>query len=242
MMKISGAIFDMDGTLLDSMSIWSRLGEELLQCLGVRPREGENINEALYKTTFLDAMRYIQETYYITMEAEEMLWILDQRLDRFYREEARAKDGVRKLLEAFQKSGIRMCVATATDKALAVLGLKEAGLLSYFDAVYSCHEIGKGKESPDIYEKSFARLGTKKEETIVFEDALYAARTAKQAGFSVIGLHDESEPRQEELKQVSDYYAAGMRQVLSCYDGASGRIRLEKQQEEEGEFDHFFWR
>ena len=100
-----------------------------------------------------------------------------------------------------------MCVATATDRFLIEAALKRNGILSYFEDVLTCEEVGAGKNEPIIYEKALELLGTDKSDTLVFEDAHYAIVTAKKAGFKIVAIQDDAEKRHEEkIKALSDVY------------------------------------
>jgi HAD superfamily hydrolase (TIGR01509 family) len=101
-----------------------------------------------------------------------------------------------------------MYIATNTRRDLVEDGLRRNGLLSYFEGIITCPEVGQGKkEGPAVYEEALRLLGGTKEDTVVFEDALHPIRTAKKAGFRVAAIYDSSsEGEHEEIKALSDYY------------------------------------
>lgn len=100
-----------------------------------------------------------------------------------------------------------MVVATSTDRVHAEAALKRTGIYDYFERIFTCSEVGEGKSKPDIYEEAAAELGTKRTATWVFEDALYAIKTAKKAGFRTVGLYDEtSKKEQEKIRGTADIY------------------------------------
>ena len=100
-----------------------------------------------------------------------------------------------------------MYVATATDRPLAEAALKTTGIDGFFRGMITSREAGQTKrEGPEIYERALRRLRSNKKDTVVFEDALHALRTAKAAGFRTAAVYDESEPEQEELRRLADYY------------------------------------
>jgi HAD superfamily hydrolase (TIGR01509 family) len=101
---------------------------------------------------------------------------------------------------------VKLCVATATDRPLAEAALSRSGLLSYFGEIFTCGQIGRGKDEPDIYHAAHRFLNTPKPATWVFEDALYAAITAKAAGFPVVGVYDPYTDRGEAIRAVADRY------------------------------------
>ena len=99
-----------------------------------------------------------------------------------------------------------MCVATVTDRYLVEETLERLGVRHYFSEIFTCAEVGFGKDKPVIYQKALEHLGTEKSDTYVFEDMLFALNTAKTDGFHTVGVYDRHEVHQDELKELSDYY------------------------------------
>ncbi len=203
-MRIRGAIFDLDGTLLDSMSVWDTLAERYLRSLGVSPRP--DLNRRCAAMSLDQAARYFQREYGVTRSVEEMVADVNAMLERYYRLEAPLRPGVAEALDRFGRAGVRMCVATATDRPLAEAALARCGVLSRFEAVFTCGEVGHGKDRPEIFQAALAALGTAREETVVCEDALHAIRTAKEAGFPVVAVYESHQSSGEEIRALADLY------------------------------------
>ena len=205
-MRLQSAIFDMDGTLLDSMHIWDDLGARMLRARGIEPEA--DLHEKLKVLTPLEGARYCEETYGLPESVEEINGIFHSMVADFYAHEVQPKPGVQKFLSLLKMEGVWMYVATNTDRPLVELALKHAGLDGFFRGILTCAEAGAGKkESPEIYERCLRRLRSTKKDTVVFEDALHAIRTAKAAGFRVAGVYDPAfEADQTEIQQLSDYY------------------------------------
>jgi len=204
-MKISGAIFDMDGTLTDSMFVWKDIGRRYLVSSGITP--SETLWNDIKNMSMWQVADYFINVYGLKKTRDEIYHGIDALLAPMYRDEVFPKDGVFCLLDKLKAQGIKMCVASATDKYLVEMVLKKTGLFEYFSEIFTCRLVGAGKDNPLIYEKSLEHLGTPKEETLVFEDALYAIRTAKGAGFPVVGVYDTSAERNsDEIKALVDYY------------------------------------
>lgn len=201
---ITGAIFDVDGTLLDSMSVWDTIGEDYLRSIGYRPRE--NLNEVFKDMSLAQAARYYQTEYGVTLSVEEIAAGVNAMLEEFYRHKAPLKPGAGGSVRELYRRGVRLCIATATDRYLVEAALERCGVLSCFERIFTCTEVGQGKDRPDIFEAALRFLGTERSKTLVFEDALYAARTAKADGFPVAAVYDSHEKRQEELKALADIY------------------------------------
>ena len=203
-MNIKGAIFDMDGTLTDSMRVWRNLGELYLESKGIVPEPG--LKEKIWSMTMLDGAEYMKQRYGLQGNPEQIVKEVYQLIEDFYRTEVQEKPGVRRVLEELQQAGIPMCVASATDTYLVEYALEHTGLRSYFQKIYCSREVGEGKTTDKIYQVARERLGTSVEETWIFEDALYAARTAKKAGFPLVAIYDATEDGHEEMKEIADIY------------------------------------
>ncbi len=203
--KIDGAIFDLDGTLLDSMSVWDTVGADYLCSLGIQPHE--NLNRTFKTMSLLQAAAHYRSEYGVTLSVGEIMAGVNRMIASFYYNDAPAKDGVKDMLERLKKAGVRMCVATATDRHLAEKALRRNGMLEYFSAILTCTEVGCGKDTPEIFYRALAHLGTPKQSTLVFEDALYAIKTAKEAGFTVAAVYDASEAEHSgEIRELADIY------------------------------------
>ena len=210
-MKLRGAIFDVDGTLLDSMSIWDTIGAAYLRSIGYEPKE--NLNEVFKNMSLRQAARYYQTEYGVTRSIDGIIDGVNAMLERYYRYEAPLKPGAASLLAQLRENGVRLCIATATDRYLVEAALERCGVLSCFGRVFTCGGVGHGKDEPDIFEAALRFLGTEKAETVVFDDALYALRTAKEAGFPVAAVYDSHEKNQEEVRALSDVYLEELTQA-----------------------------
>lgn len=201
---IKGAIFDFDGTLVDSMFIWDSFGEDYLRTLGIEPKE--NLAEAFKTFTLEQAAEYYRENYGVTLSVEEIVDSVNEMVAEIYRSKVTLKGGVREFLEGLRSRGVKMCVATVTDRPIVEEVLASLGIRDYFVEILTCAEVGYNKETPHIYSAALEVLGTKKDETIVFEDVLHALMTAKNDGFTVAAVYDKYEEKQVEMRAVADYY------------------------------------
>ena len=211
-MRIRGAIFDVDGTLLDSMFIWDTIGETYLRSIGYQPKE--NLNETFKNMSLHQAACYYQTEYGVTLSIDQIMDGVNAMLERYYRFEVPLKPGVAELLERLRQDGVKLCIATATDRHLVEAALDRCGVLSCFGEIFTCNEVGHGKDEPDIFEAALRFLGTRREETLVFDDALYAVRTAKEAGFPVAAVYDSHERSQAEVRARSDLYLEDLTQLV----------------------------
>lgn len=202
---IKGAIFDVDGTLLDSMEIWEDAGARYLRRIGVEPEK--NLSEILYPMTMAEGAEYVKKRYQLELALDEIIQgVLDTVRD-FYFYEAPVKPGVKELLFWMKEKNVAMTAATASDRGHIEAAFKRLGIDGYFDRIFTCSEVGAGKHYPLIYERAADYLRAKPGEVLVFEDALYALMTAKGAGFCTVGVYDRfSEGEQKEIKRQADIY------------------------------------
>lgn len=215
-MNIKGAIFDMDGTLTDSMRVWRNLGELYLESKGIVAEPG--LREKIWPMTMLEAAEYLRQAYGLRENPEQIVQEVYQLIEDFYRTQVQEKPGVRRVLEELRQEGIPMCVASATDTYLVEYALENVGLRSYFRKIFCCREVGAGKTTDKIYQIARESLGTSVEETLIFEDALYAARTAKRSGFPLAAIYDATENGQEELREIADIYLESYEQWPGIQD------------------------
>lgn len=201
---IKGAIFDLDGTLLDSMHIWDTIGEDYLVSLGIRPKE--NLKETFKTLTLEQAAQYYRQYYGVALSVEEIVKGINSMVENYYRQRASLKPGVKEFLMKLHEAGVKMCIATATDRYLVEAALRRCQVREFFSEIFTCSQVGSGKEEPVIYRTAIEHLGTDKSETVVFEDAFHGLKTAKEDGFLVAAVYDAHEDKQEEMRIVSDFY------------------------------------
>lgn len=212
---IKGAIFDIDGTLLDSMPVWENAGARYLATLGIKARS--DLKERLDALSLPEGALYMQTEYKLSVTIEEILEGVNQVVKDFYFKEAVLKPGVCDLIQKLKKNQVRLIIATATDAEMAKAALVRNGVWKDFDGMITCEEAGAGKTSPKVFELAREHLQTKKEKTWVFEDSLYAVKTASKAGFPVCSIYDAySRDNTEEIRTFSDIYVKDFYEIKSC--------------------------
>ena len=195
---IKGVIFDVDGVLLNSMPIWENLGELYLRSLGVEAEK--DLGEILFTMSLEEGADYLISQYGLDKTPEEIVEGLNREVRDFYAERVPLKEGVREFLYEFNEKKIPMVIATSGDRKNTEAALRRLKVLNYFQGIFTCSEIGSGKNQPDIYLAAALQLDTEPAETWVFEDAYHAIRTAKSVGFKTAAVYDKANDK--DLAQI----------------------------------------
>jgi len=222
---IKGAIFDLDGTILDSMPIWYSAAERFLKGIGIEAEPG--IDRAMFSMSMTEGAEFLKDRYHLDMDPREIIEGINRTIEDFYAYHAPLKEGVKKFLEGMREAGVKMVIATATDRNVLEPALERLDVMRFFDRIFTTTEIGAGKTRPDIYHAAARHMGTLPEETWVFEDALYAIKTAKSAGFRTVGVYDPySADDWEEIRSISDIHMEKLDDVHAFLNQTRGTVPL----------------
>lgn len=191
-MQKAYAIFDMDGTLVDSMGHWDNV---VIEYLRDRSITGD-FQELLIRIKTMSVPEGAEEVakqFHLAETPEEITDALNSIMERHYREDVALKPGALEYLHSLKARGVKMGIASTTCQRLIEQCLEYRGIRDLFEFCLSSELVGVGKGQPDVYLEVLRRLGGTPEDTAVFEDALYAMKTAKKAGFYVVGVQDPAE-------------------------------------------------
>ena len=218
---IQAVIFDIDGTLVDSMGVWYDIDVEYFRLLGIPMPP--TIQKDIEGMSFTETAIYFKETFQIkekTIDDIKLDWI--RMAHEKYLYEIKAKPGAREFIRFLKEKGIKTGCATSNDRNLALAALKPHGWLEKMDSVRTACEVNAGKPAPDIYLKVAEDLGVKPENCLVFEDIPNGMRAGKAAGMTVIGVEDENAKKhKEEIDAICDYF------IKDYYDMLEGKIEVE---------------
>ncbi|MCH5208846.1 MAG: HAD family phosphatase [Oscillospiraceae bacterium] len=209
---IKAAIFDLDGTLLDSNGMWNDLAERYLISLGKTP--ADDLSEKIWELSMKSAVSLVKREYDIPLSEDEIIEQLTQMSEDFYKNEVKAKKGARELLEKLSERNIEMKILTSSDAELAKAALERLGLMEFLVGIIG----GADKSTPS----AFLSASPNPRETLVFEDALYAVKSAKAAGFTVCAVYDETEKNAEELRKTADHYRLNVGEYVGDIDEILG--------------------
>ena len=212
------AIFDMDGTLIDSMKYWENLWREYLVLHGIT-EEPESIAEQIKTMTMTESAELFRKEFHLSGTKESIALEMNQMMNEHYRKDIPLKAGVKEYVKKLYASGVKICVASATDKGLMKECLDRLGISRYFLFLLSCEEVGVGKREPAVYFEAMKRLQEQDtlnpEDVAVFEDADFAIETACNAGFYTIAVYDDSnQGNWEQLKTQTREYIEDWKRSL----------------------------
>jgi HAD superfamily hydrolase (TIGR01509 family) len=216
------AIFDMDGTLLDSMYVWERVDRVSLGTRGIEVPP--DYFEAIGALGFLETALYTIERFSLDEPPEALMSEWSEMVAGEYSGNVKLKPGAREYLSRVRASGVKTAVATSSLRVHCVSALKGNGVLEMFDAICTADEVGCGKERPDMFLCAADRLGVLPEECIVFEDNVRAVLSAKSIGMTVWGVYDETSRDQwDAMKRAADGWIVDFRDAPELWDLAGRR-------------------
>jgi HAD superfamily hydrolase (TIGR01509 family) len=200
----------MDGTLVDSLFLWevlwSTFGEKYLNDKSFTPTAEDD--KKVRTLTLKDAMDLIHNNYNIGESGEKLLQLANSIMIDFYSNNVKLKSGVREFLDYLKSQNTKLCIASATAPDLILIAMKHCDIEKYFSRVFSCGELGKGKENPDIFLLANDFLGTNTQDTWLFEDSLVAIETATKIGMRTVGIYDRYNFGQDKIKEIATEYIA----------------------------------
>ncbi len=201
---LQGAIFDADGTLLDSMPIWRELGARYLRGKGLEPHAG--LSDILYPMSLNESSLYLKKTYALPDSPEQITADILALIEAFYDSEVTLKPGVLGYLRFLRARHIPMIVASASDEGLLRRAFGRLGIEAFFQAILTCGALKVNKREATIYCRAAEALGTRPCDTAVFEDGLCGLISARAAGFITVAVRDESNARDwETMRATADY-------------------------------------
>ena len=212
--KYRAAIFDIDGTLIDSMPYWAGLDAQYLrtQDIFLSPGETAELNTAMWSLTVEEGVRYLKETFSLDASEEEIAAGINAIVAEDYREKIPLRPYVPELLDVLDAAGVPLGLATVGNTELETAALTRLGIYDRFRDLFNCSELGVTKREPTIYTlaaKALAGDDVDYSKVLVVEDVLHALTTAKGAGFATAAVEDAASAGQrDEIRAIADYYIA----------------------------------
>jgi HAD superfamily hydrolase (TIGR01509 family) len=204
--NIKSVIFDLDGTLIDSMYIWAEIDELFLKENNVKKPEG--FSEAVKRMTLTESARYFNNYIEPPLEETFIRNRIYQLGEHYYKDIITLKDDAGELIDRLVSKNIPYCIVTATEKYLAQIALARFGFGKKSKFLLTPMDISEtaSKRTPEIFLKACEMLGTSPSETLVVEDSLHCIKAAKAAGCVTVGIADDfSKDDWQEIKETADY-------------------------------------
>lgn len=209
---MQAAVFDLDGTLLDSLGVWDDADRDFLSRRGIPLTP--DYTEAVKLMHLEEAARYTKARYSLSERPEEIMaeWLASIRAAYA---EMPLKPYAKEYLLMLHASGVKLAIATSSDEQIFLPALEHNGIRDLFSAAVMVREVARGKEFPDVYLEAARRLGIAPRESAVFEDILPAVKAAKTGGFFTAAVYDEGSRGDEEaLRREADCYVTSYEELL----------------------------
>lgn len=213
MKDIRAVLFDLDGTLIDSMWIWEQIDDEFLGKYGLPVPE--DLHDEIEGMSFSETAVYFKNRFHLPLSLEEIKDIWNHMAMDKYLNVVPLKPGVPEFLDWMKAKGIPAGIATSNSRELVDGVLKARKLEAYFSCVATGCEVNAGKPAPDIYLHVAGVLSVPPSACMVFEDIPAGIRAGKSAGMTVTAIEDDfSAALREEKKRLADYYITDYRELI----------------------------
>lgn len=212
--EIDAVIFDLDGSLVDSMWMWHEIDVEYLGRFGLEVPHG--LQQEIEGFSFSETAHYFKERFSIPDSIEEIKRAWNEMAWDKYMNEVPLKPGAKEFLELCRKKGIKLGIATSNSRELVTNVADVHGLHDYFSCIMTGCDVGKGKPAPDIYLAVADALGVLPKRCLVFEDIIPGIQAGKAAGMKVCAVEDfYSVPQTAEKMALADYYIKDFHEIVS---------------------------
>ena len=209
-----GVVFDLDGTLVDSMWVWEDIDNEFLGKRGIPVPD--NYVDIITPMGFEECADYTIKRFGLKESNAEVMNEWHNMAVYSYANKVKLKPGVEDFLKYLRENNVKMSIATANSLELVIPALKNNMIDGYFDNITTLKEVSRGKEFPDVYDLSTSRLGADKNKCVVFEDIIEGIRAAKLGGYKVIGVFDKrAEDKVELLSSNADYFIYDYKECMA---------------------------
>ena len=210
--NFKGAIFDLDGTLLDSMGVWAKIDEEFLSARGFEVPE--DYQEKAGHLGLRGTAEYTIERFGFSDTPEELMDLWNRMAIKEYTYNIQLKPGAKAYLQKLRDAGVELAVATASPLSYVMPALERCGIKDWFRCIVSVDEVSRGKGFPDVYLLAAERLGLSAKDCAVFEDILLGIKGAQAGGFRAIGVAEEASKKYwEEMKALADGWVEDFRDL-----------------------------
>ncbi len=211
---IKAVIFDLDGTLVDSMWVWDQIDEDYLSKKNIAVPK--NLNSEIAHLSFNQVAKYFKKRFNLEDSLDDIKNSWNTMAYYHYSTDIKLKNGVREFLDFLKSLNIKIALATSNSMNLLEAALKNNGIYEYFDSITLTDEVSVGKHEPDVYLLAAKKLGVEPKNCLVFEDIIQAVIGAKKAGMKVIAVEDtRSLSDKDKLLEASDEFITDFSELLN---------------------------
>jgi len=211
--NVEACIFDLDGTLVDSMWMWPEIDREYLKRFGIE--YDENLKNEIDGISFHETAVYFKNKFGICDSIEKICKDWEEMAFDKYKYEVKEKPGCMNFLKHLESKNIKLGIATSNSRSMVEAVLNSLDIMKFFKVIITSDEVKKGKPAPDIYLKTAKLLDTKPHKCLVFEDVVAGIMAGKSAGMKVCAVEDNfSKDVRQRKKELSDYYINDYRELL----------------------------
>lgn len=213
MKEFKGAIFDLDGTILDSMWVWKQVDINFLGKRGIEV--SSDYVKAISSLNLKTAAEYTIQRFSLSDTVEEVMEEWFQMAVKEYAEDVQLKSCAREYLAYLKAKEVKLAIATSSHEGLFLPCLENNKIYEFFDTIVTTMEVKRGKDFPDVYEEAARRLGLKPSECMVFEDIHKGIKAAKEGGFYVVAVEEEhSIDERDEIIKAADKYITDFEEMM----------------------------
>ena len=211
--NIKACIFDLDGTLVDSMWMWPDIDREYLNRFEIE--YDDNLKNEIDGISFHETAVYFKNKFGISDSVEKICKDWEDMAYDKYKYEVKEKPGCKKFLEHLRSKGIKMGLATSNNRSMVDVVLESLNMKDFFEVITTSDEVKRGKPAPDVYLTTANLLNVEPKNCLVFEDVVAGIMAGKSAGMRVCAIEDDftKEVRQKK-KELSDYYIVDYSELL----------------------------
>ncbi len=214
--EFDAVLFDLDGTLIDSMWLWHAIDIEYLKRFNLTPPK--DLSAAIEGMSYNETAVYFKERFNISDSIEKIKADWDEMSHELYCTKVNLKPGAKRFIEYLKENNIKMAIGTSNSYSLAVDVLKALDIFEYFEVVITSGMVGQGKPNPDVYLEAAKRLQVSTDKCIVFEDVVQGIMAGKNAGMQVVAVYDEATNNcKEEKIRLADYYVDSFDEFIEKY-------------------------
>lgn len=215
--KVKACIFDLDGTLMDSMDVWANVDRQFFLSRGMQVPD--DYQKAIAHMSFKDIARYTIDRFHLQESVDDLIGLWMGIAKSEYAFHVKAKRNAVAFVKKLKEKGFSIALATSNQPALYIPCLTHNGLFEYFDILRNVDAVNGSKKEPTLYLSLCADMGTKPEETAVFEDILTAIRTAHDSQFVTVAVKDRTSERDyPEIERLADLVIDDFQQAINVFE------------------------